>query len=366
MAHSLTQVLILCAHRPGRSPSQRYRFEQYLPWLQQQGFSFTWSYLLNEKEDKIFYSPGHFAYKVIILFKGLLRRWRDLFRFNQFNLIFIQREAIFFGTSFFEKRAFRSGAKVIFDFDDSIWLADTSPGNLKWEWLKKPSKFYRNLSFAHRVFAGNSYLCQEALKVNRNTVLIPTTINTDLHVPLHELRHKESVCIGWSGSLSTVKHFELLLPVLKELKARYGDKIRFKLIGDKHYVNKELEIEAVGWSPESEVYELNTLDIGLMPLQDDDWARGKCGLKALSYMACEIPVVLSAVGVNTEIVQDGEQGFLASNDSEWIKKLSLLIDAISLRKDMGKKARERVLTSYSVQRYREDYLRYFGEATVKR
>lgn len=353
------KVLILCAHRPGRSPSQRYRFEQYLPWLQQHGFAFDWSFLLNEKDDRVFYAPGHLPHKALILMKSLMIRLRDLFRYKNYDIIFIQREAYFLGTSFFEIRAFRSGAKVIFDFDDSIWLADTSPANLKWEWLKKPDKFYRNCAAAHLVLAGNRYLQAEARKHNPQAYLIPTTVDTGRHVPQHERRHQEVLCIGWSGSLSTLKHFELLMPVLKELKARYGDRIRYKLIGDKRYQNSELEVEAVDWSAEAEVQELNSIDIGLMPLPEDKWARGKCGLKALTYMACEIPVVLSPVGVNSEIVRDGENGFLAANDREWINKLSLLIDQEDLRKSMGQKARQRVIEAYSVQRYQEEYLKIF-------
>lgn len=360
------RVLILCAHRPGRSPSQRYRFEQYLPWLQDHGFVFQWSFLLNERDDRLFYAHGHLPQKAFILLKSLMIRLRDLFRFNKFGIIFIQREAFFLGTSFFENRAFRSGAKVIFDFDDSIWLADTSPANLKWEWLKRPGKFYRNCAAAHVVLAGNRYLQLEAQKQHPRVRLVPTTVDTDWHVPKHGLRHKEVLCIGWSGSLSTLKHFELLVPVLKELKARYGERIRYKVIGDKHYRKPELEIEAVAWSADTEVQELNSLDIGLMPLANDDWAKGKCGLKALCYMACEIPVVMSPVGVNTEIVQQGENGFLAASDAEWIRLLSQLIDQEELRRHMGQKARQRVIEAYSVQRYRKDYLQIFEDLLLNR
>ncbi|MEO6305231.1 MAG: glycosyl transferase family 1, partial [Bacteroidia bacterium] len=137
----MPDVLILCAHRPKRSPSQRYRFEQYLPFLEENGFKFKFSYLLNEKDDELFYSKGNFLAKVFILIKSFFIRLKDVFQFKKYDIIFIQREASFLGTSFFEKRVFRSGAYVIFDFDDSIWLADTSPGNKKWEWIKKPDKF---------------------------------------------------------------------------------------------------------------------------------------------------------------------------------------------------------------------------------
>ncbi|HOZ88288.1 MAG TPA: glycosyl transferase family 1, partial [Bacteroidia bacterium] len=275
----MPKVLLICAHRPNRSPSQRYRFEQYLPFLEQQGFSFTFSYLLDQKDDRLFYSAGNFPAKVFILLKSVFVRIKDLSRFKKFDIIFIQREASFLGSSFFEKRAFQSGKKVIFDFDDSIWLADTSPGNQKWEFIKKPQKFFDNLKYANRVIAGNAYLADKARPFNKNLFIIPTTINTDLHFPKPELRNKTVLTIGWSGSISTVKHFELLLPVLLKIKEKYAQKIKFKLVGDPHYKNDLLNVESVPWTEKTEVDELNSFDIGLMPLPDDDWATGKCGLK---------------------------------------------------------------------------------------
>jgi len=355
----MPRVLILCAHRPKRSPSQRYRFEQNLPFLEQQGFSFTFSYLLNEHDDKIFYAQGKFLVKIFILAKSIFIRLKDCFRFKNFDIIFIQREASFFGTSFFEKSAYRSGKLVIFDFDDSIWLADTSPGNKKWEWIKKPKKFFENVSYAHCVIAGNSYLASKSEPVNKNTVVIPTTIDTDFHVPKPELRNKEVVVIGWSGSISTVKHFELILPVLLKLKKLYKEKIKFKIIGDKNYKNDLLPIESVAWNEITEVDELNSFDIGIMPLPDDEWANGKCGLKGLSYMACEVPVIMSVVGENKNIVAHGENGFLAANENDWFELLKQLIESKSLRETLGKAGRKTVIERYSVEANKEKYLKVF-------
>lgn len=150
----MPKVLIVCAHRPGRSPSQRYRFEQYLPYLTEHGFDFTFSYLLNEKTIG-FFIRGNFLRKIIILLKSVFIRLKDVLRFKNYDLIFIQREASFLGTSAFKLAAARFGNFVIFDFDDSIWLADTSPGNKKWEWIKRPQKFYNNVAAAHLILAGS-------------------------------------------------------------------------------------------------------------------------------------------------------------------------------------------------------------------
>lgn len=358
----MPSVLILCAHRPHRSPSQRYRFEQYLAFLETQGFTFRYSYLLNEREDRIFYSAGNFAAKVLILIRSVLTRVKDWLCYRNYDIIFIQREASFLGTYFFEKRAAGSGAYVIFDFDDSIWLADTSPGNKKWEFIKKPEKFFTNVRCANMVIAGNAYLAEKARTVNRRVTIIPTTIDTDVHIPKPWLRNGETVTIGWSGSISTIKHFELLLPVLIRLKARYGDMLRFKVIGDKHYSNAQLDVEAVAWSEATEVDQLNSLDIGIMPLPDDAWANGKCGLKALSYMACGVPAVLSAVGVNKDIIQQNINGLLAGSEQEWLDHLCRLIENKVLRESLGAAGRKTVLDHYSVAANKHHYLEVFRHA----
>ncbi|MBL7919605.1 MAG: glycosyltransferase [Bacteroidia bacterium] len=362
----MKNVLILCAHRPKRSPSQRYRFEQYLPFLEENGFKFTYSYLLNEKDDLVFYSKGNTFSKALILLKTFFIRLKDSFQFKKYNIIFIQREASFLGTSYFEKKAFHSGAYVIFDFDDSIWLADTSPANKKWEWIKRPEKFYKNISYAHCVIAGNAYLAEKARPYNKNIVIIPTTINSTWHIPKTEHRNKKLITIGWSGSISTVKHFELLVPVLLKLQDKYPNRLKFKVIGDKYYKHTQLNVEAIEWNENTEVSELNSLDIGVMPLPNDQWANGKCGLKGLSYMACGVPAVMSAVGVNNDIIINGENGFLIKSENEWMEVLSRLIEDVELRNLTGNKGRETVIKDYCVKAHKHSYLEVFKNAQSTR
>ncbi len=356
----MPKVLILVAHRPNRSPSQRYRFEQYLLFLESKGYSFTWSYLISEKDDSVFYSKGNILKKIQILLNSIFIRLRDVKQFNRFDIIFIQREALFFGSSYFEKKAKQSGKKVIFDFDDAIWIQDTSPGNKKWAWLKKAEKFNESVASASIVIAGNKYLAEQALKYNKNVVVIPTTINTDFHLPKPELRGKDKIVIGWSGSISTIKHFESIIPVLLKLKDKHKSKIEFKVYGDANYFNSELNIKGKAWSSETEVDELNSFDMGIMPLPADNWTNGKCGLKALSYMACGVPAVLSSVGVNNEIIENNKNGILVSSEAEWFIALDKLIQDELLRKTMGELGRKTILEKYSVNTWREKYLEVFN------
>jgi glycosyltransferase involved in cell wall biosynthesis len=356
----MPKVLIIVAHRPQRSPSQRYRFEQYLLFLEANGFEFTFSPLLNEKQDKVFYSRGNFIRKILILLNTLWIRAKDVKRFKDFDVLFIQREALFFGTSYIEKRAYDSGKYVIFDFDDSIWITDTSPGNKKFEWVKNARKFFDNVKYAHTVIAGNTYLANHT-GIPERTFVIPTTIDTDFHQSLVQEKSNHVITIGWAGSISTVRHFETLIPVLIQLKKEFGDKLQFKLMGQTGYYHPELPVESVNWSHTEEVSILNSFDIGIMPLPDDEWTKGKCGLKALTYMACAVPTVASPVGVNVEIIEHEKSGFLASTPEEWLNYLRELCTDSSLRKRIGEAGRERVEESYSVEKWKTVYLDVFNK-----
>jgi glycosyltransferase involved in cell wall biosynthesis len=156
--------------------------------------------------------------------------------------------------------------------------------------------------------------------------------------------------------MTTIQHFDLMIPVLRRLREEYGVAVRFKVIGDGRYRDQELGIQGQDWSAETEVSDLSDIDIGVMPLPDDEWARGKCGLKGLQYMALGIPTIMSPVGVNTEIIDDGVNGFLAGDEDEWLTKLTSLIESAELREKLGREGRETVEQRYSVRSQRERYL----------
>ncbi|MBI3519309.1 MAG: glycosyltransferase family 4 protein [Bacteroidetes bacterium] len=349
------KILIIADHRINRSPSQRYRFEQYLNYFNAQRFEWELSEIISEKDDKLFYSPGNYLQKAWILLKSIFIRLNDLQKAKDFDIIFIQREALLLGSSFFEKQFFKK-RKVIFDFDDSIWLLDTSPENKKFEFLKNPDKTKINIAHAHCVIAGNSFLANYAKQFNPNTIVIPTTIDSDIHIPKPELRDKEKIVIGWSGSISTIKHFEIAIPALKEIQAKYPGKIEIQVIGQGSYAHPEINVVSKNWSSITEVNDLNHFDIGIMPLPNDEWVKGKCGLKGLSYMSCGIATVMSHVGVNPEIIEHGKNGYLAKTKEEWIDYLSLLIENSDLRHKIGLAGRDTVVKNYSVNANKVKYL----------
>lgn len=345
----MTRILFIASHRLNRSPSQRYRFEQYFDYLHSQGFECKLCPIISAEDDKWFYSEGNFFRKAFILFKSLLQRRKDLQEIKSSDIVFVQREALMIGSLWFEKRIKKRGAKFVFDFDDSIWLLDTSDGNKKYEWLKNPGKTAENIRMADLIFAGNAYLADYARQFNSNTIIVPTTIDTDFHKPLSGSKDESVITIGWSGSKTTIKHFHNATPFLKKLKEKYAGRLKFVVMGDESYINEELEIKGIAWTHETEVSIINSFDIGIMPLPADEWAKGKCGLKGLSYMACGVATVMSPVGVNNTIIEHGTNGLLASTDEEWTHALTELIENKHLRETLSRNARQTVLQKYSVE-----------------
>jgi glycosyltransferase involved in cell wall biosynthesis len=315
--------------------------------LSQEGFEITYSFLLNKLDDKIFYQHGRYLMKTFIGIKGLFIRLRDWMRAGKYDIILVYREAHFIGTPFFEKRFASSRAKLVFDFDDAIWLNDTSEANSSLKWLKNPEKTGKIISLCDLVIAGNHYLADYARIFNPDVIVIPTSIDTNYHKPFPNLQ-QGPVCIGWTGSLTTIKHFQNAIPWLMRLKQNYGDKITFKVIVDAPMKWPELGIKSTPWNKNTEIKELNTIDIGIMPLPDDQWSRGKCAFKGIQYMALEKPAVMSPVGVNKDLIVENENGFLAANENEWVEKISALIDSEGLRMRIGKAGRKTILEHYSV------------------
>lgn len=356
----MKKILFITLHRKDRAPNQRFRFEQYISYLSKNGFKCTLSPLIiSAEEDKRFYSSGNLFGKFKLAIKLGLRRFRDILRASSFDIVFIAREAFIMRSVFFEKCISKSKAKIIFDFDDSIWMNVISKNNQKYAWLKSGSKTGKIISMSNLVLAGNEYLASYAKKFNSNVVIFPTTIDTEHYQPDYT-ENNEIITIGWSGSVSTVEHFQYAIPALRVLKKKYGNKIKITVIGDDNFRLDDLGIIGKPWRIDTELEDLRAFDIGIMPLPDNEWTWGKCGLKGLQYMALEIPTVMSPVGVNNEIIKDGINGFLANDTNDWIAKISRLVDDSKLRVSLGKGGRKTVTDNFSVISLQKTYLNHFN------
>jgi glycosyltransferase involved in cell wall biosynthesis len=353
------RILFVVQHRWDRSPGQRYRCEQYIPYLQQAGFECVYSpILVSAQEDKDFYSPGNYLRKLYLFLIGAYRRLRDVLRAKNFDIIYIYREAFMTGTTAFERLLKQSGAKIIYDFDDAIWNHDVSQANKALGWLKRPEKTNDIIALSHLVIVGNQYLAQHARQFSNNVVVVPSTIDLNYYTVPPKTENKK-VIIGWSGSLTTIEHFKPAIPVLSRIKERYGNKVEFRVFGAEDYMHEELNIKGIGWTPQNEVEQIAAFDIGIMYLPDTEWTRGKCGMKGLQYMALEVATVMSAVGVNKDILQEGENGFLAATEDEWFEKLSMLVESKELRTKLGKAGRKTIEEKYSCQALHATYVNHF-------
>ena len=355
---SRKKIRFIVPYPPGQAPSQRFRFEQYLPWLKEQGFDITVSPFLDDQTWKTLYKPGHFFAKAWGITKSFFRRFGLLFSLQKDESVFIHREAAPMGPPVFEWMLAKVLRKpYIYDFDDAIWLPNYSESNARFQRLKAYGKVRKIAKWAGHVTAGNDYLANFARTYNSNVTIIPTTIDTDhLHRPSE--KPKTELIIGWTGTHSTMHYLDELIPVLKELETRYV--FTFLVISDQAPGYDLRSLRFVPWNKTTEIADLQRISIGVMPLKADQWSEGKCGFKGLQYMALEIPTILSPVGVNTTIITDGENGMIASTPEEWAQKLSLLLEDEFLRESLGKAGRRTVIERYSVVAMKHRYLEILG------
>jgi len=201
---------------------------------------------------------------------------------------------------------------------------------------------------SRHVIVGNDYLKDYALKFNPHVSVIPTVIDTERYQTKQDYRTQGQVNIGWVGLAYNFPYVQRLEGTFQKLKAEIGNFI-FTVISSKGLRIDGVETAFKPWSYDNEVKNIRSLDIGIMPLPGDEWAKGKCGLKVLQYMACGVPVVATPIGVNKEIIRDGENGFLAATEGEWLKKLALLARDDELRRKLGQEGRKTVEDHYSLK-----------------
>lgn len=352
------RIVFLVPYPSGKAPSQRFRFEQYYSFLEEAGFTYEVAPFLDDHTWSILYKPGHFFGKAWGIIKGFFRRLLLLFRVSGFDFVFIHREAAPIGPPFFEWMISQVlGKRVIYDFDDAIWIADTSDNNKIASRLKWHDKVSSICKWAYKVSCGNTYLQEYAKQYNRNAFVVPTTIDTEnLHnqVKAHE---PGKPVIGWTGTHSTMRYLDLVVPAISQLEKKYD--FTFQVISNKA---PDLPLQSVTfkpWNKETEIQDLLDFNIGVMPLEDDAWSKGKCAFKALQYMALGIPALVSPVGVNSEVVDHGRNGFICTTTEEWYQAIELLLLDNQDRIDKGREARQKIVQHYSVLATKEKFLALF-------
>jgi len=352
------RIIFIAPYPKGQAPSQRFRFEQYLELLQKEQFEIQYHSFLNTRTWNTLYNKGSFFGKVIGILGSFWRRFILLFKIRRSDHVFIHREASMVGPPVFEwiiAKILRK--KYIYDFDDAIWLPNYSKTNEKFHKLKAYGKVKRIIKWADSVTAGNSYLKKYAEQYNKNVQVLPTTIDLDNVHNIPTTQNDANINIGWTGTHTTLRYLTEIVPILEELEKEH--RFTFTVISNKKPDIKLNSLRYIPWNKETEIEDLSKINIGLMPLEHNPWAEGKCGFKGLQYMALEIPAVISPVGVNKEIVDDNINGILCGSDEEWKEALTRLITNRILREKIGKKGRETVLLRYSTAANKQIYLNLF-------
>ena len=354
------EILFLVPYPKGEAPSQRFRFEQYITLLQKENYQVKFESFFNYTLWIKIYNPkSNVLDKFLGVIHGFLKRVKVLFICYQFKFIFIHREVTPFGPPIFEwilSRIFNK--KIIYDLDDAIWLKDNSSENRLFTFLKNRNKIHQILKFSYKVSCGNNFLKSYCQQYNSNIILNPTTIDTKYHLPKKQhTSNSYKIIIGWTGTHTTLKYLDLVVPILQELEMEF--EFEFMVIANQDPKLKLNNYIFVPWNKSTEIADLQKIDIGVMPLYNSEWEMGKCGFKALQFMALEIPVLVSPVGVNNTVVNHGVSGFHCDVDSDWKKFLVELISSSEKRIKMGKIGRKYVIKNYSVDSNVDNFLSLF-------
>ena len=328
-----------------KGASSRYRFLQYIPYLESAGFECIVSPLFNNKYLNNLYSCKQKTN--LNIFNYIIRRLSVLATTNKFDLLILEKEIIPFAPAFLEQLLNLIRIPYIVDYDDAIFHQYDCHTNpiIRTILRKKIAVVMRN---ARLVIAGNNYIAKYAQQVGAKQVaVVPTVIDITKYSQTKENKKNDVFRIVWIGSPSTYQHIKAILPALAKICT--GGYSKLLLIGAGNIEVNESWIEVRSWSELSEVKDIQSADVGIMPLPDTPWARGKCGFKLIQYMACGLPVVASPVGVNSEIVEHGKNGFLASCIEDWVSFLTKLRNDKILRTSMGNYGRKEVENNYCLQ-----------------
>lgn len=333
---------------PIEGPSSRYRVEQYVPYLSNEGVECKVRPFVSSDFYKIIYKRGFYFRKLLLFLECSLKRIFDIFTALKSDIIFIHLEAFPFGPPLLEWVLFKFNKKIIYDLDDAIYMGATSPTNWFLKCLKYPSKIKKIIRMSRCVITCNEHLADYVSNYNKKVTVIPTSVDTLKFCPAVKKETKD-ITIGWIGSHSTAVYLEELKNVFDMLSRKF--KFNLKIIGaGRHNINiPGVNIIDLDWHLEDEIAQFRSLDIGVYPLPDNEWIKGKTGFKTVQYMSVGVPCVVSNVGRNKDIVRDGVNGYLANTDEEWVEKLSLLINNPQLRKRIAEEGLRTVEERFSLK-----------------
>ncbi len=345
--------------------SSRYRVYQFLNYLEE--IEYEVYPFLTEKIYKEFKNGNIFKLliKVPLL---ILKRISLLFKIKKGSLLFVHRDIIPFGPMIFEKIFKLKKCKIILDLDDAVYCNEieeiASKKNRILYKFKYGKRFDSAIKNADLIICGNRFIESHSKMFNKNTIIIPTVIDTEKIKVKKTSGIKNKMIIGWIGNPGNTKY---IYEILKKIDKKRNVDLCFVLIGAKKFdtsIFKNIEINFFDWDKKTEYELLRKCDVGVMPLKDSEWSKGKCGLKLLQYMAVGIPGVGSDVGVNSDIIVEGKNGWIVKND-DWNEVIDKIIKNRNNLVKMSTFCREFIEKNYSINSYKGLYNKILKEESTK-
>lgn len=340
--------------------SSRMRSFQFLPVLADLGIDYVTSPLFDDVMLLRKYQHG--GYNFFALLSAYWRRICALMRAHQFDLVWIEKEALPWFPAWFERWLLHR-APYVLDFDDAIFHTYDQHRSV---WVRRVygRRIDRLIAGAHLVTAGNRYLADRAAAAGAKRLeVIPTVVDLTRYASKQTYTVATKPRIVWIGSPSTVQYLQKLAVPLCALAKRQSFSLR--MIGGGTFAMPGVDVEMMAWSADTEASAISECDVGIMPLQDTPWEQGKCAYKLIQYMACGLPTVASPIGANRDVVIEGETGFFADTANAWVEKMELLLGDAALRQRLGQAGRARVETEYCLQQAAPRLVRLFTEVGVQ-
>ena len=358
------RVLFVATYPADLAPGQRYRFEQYFPAIRAAEGEATLSPFYSSSAYQIMHGSGSLFLKIALTLWGFVRRIRDVLRAPLYDVVFVYREASPVNLYPLEATLMAVARYSLYDFDDSIWIQDTSEANRAFRFLKSGSKVPKIIAKADRTLVANPYLERYAEEAGGKVHIMPTTIDAAMYDAQIVYRTGAELTVGWTGSTTTLKYLVDLMPVLE----RVFDQVPFKLRvvgGSEMPLDTKIPVELVRWSSEREVDDLLPMDVGINPMPVAPWTRGKSALKVMQYMALGIPSICVRYDFSEVFIRSGENGLLAADDDDWEQALLRLVTDDHLRERLGRAGRETIHSDFTNTVHADRFMKHLRAEDVE-
>lgn len=359
--------MLFLTQGPIEDASARHRVYQYLPALERRGMRCTVAPAVPSRRYCLVFRRS-LRERIELLVRTIASRVSLVWQLRRYDVVLVQREVIVRLFPLFELMIAKSGVRMIFDYDDNIFAnpvrATPAWYRIAMRLLQDPKAPQRIISWSDAVIAGSPFLAIQAQKYNRSVFVVPTVVDLKRYQMKQHVQLKQ-LTVGWVGSPSSSGYLTLIKDALFRLAASVD--FRLLLIGaadrDAEAFRELPSVQIRRWRLDEEAGSLLELDVGVMPLTDDIWAQGKCGFKAIQYMAAGVPTVCSPVGANRAIIDHGTTGLFAATEDDWVRHLTDLLGDVALRRKIGYAARRAVEARFSVEAWVNDYAAILAGST---